>query len=866
MTPAREAQPLFDEVAAPDSRLRYERKLPKLDSVQTGDLIICPDTWGAYDFIEAATALGAHVRTSTYRWESSRLGRQRSRPFLTTNVYLSSSTAKNTQRGDQLFSADAIDAYRASFKITWDALSTPVTSSPTYTQASTVLPNGWQDYLPFPTLNPAQTQAAPALLGDKPLMVVAPTGAGKTQIGMIAALTAIKKHGKKAAWLVPQRSLTAELDRELDTWRSKDISVIALSGEARSDREATRNADLWVATTEKFEALCRSSSMKEAIEQIGVIVVDEIHLLGDPTRGPVLENLLARIRATGDVRLVGLSATVANAEEIADWLGAELLTVAWRPTRQTNQIVSLPPMTSTRAENEARNEAVVEIVDKITRHGGPTLVFCGTKKNVRSTAVAVAKSRGVDVDGVDINDEDSVRSVCDQARVGLHYSDWGAKKDAEAAFRDRRIDVLVATSTLAAGVNTPARAVIVRDTSIGAHQAMEISMVQQMFGRAGRAGRETEGWAFLLAPLHETALWRMKIAAGYTVNSGIAESVEEHLLGEITQGNIVTQDDAERWWERTLAYHQGARDQSPLQRARDFLVKWKFVTVNGQGADARYEATPMGQMTSRMMVGVRDAAALLTSVSGLNAPTNAGAAESEIIRFVAESVEALNSGGGLSQAEGQAVKRVLESNGVEMPGMPERFHDRAEAPLVSAAGMLLATRAAASFRGNPRMVRGISRSALMPALYDSPRHFAWLAGAARIGAVDAWVGPVAHDLGRRIEWFTFAPPRGAGRLLWACEYAARSRMDDARKLFIEARNNGCLSPEQWAMNAGQLMDTSMSAIDAARVHVDFTGDLVSHTGVNTTVISSDPAVAVSNGGDIVGGGWLQVYRQVQLDA
>jgi helicase len=86
---------------------------------------------------------------------------------------------------------------------------------------------------------------------------------------------------------------------------------------------------------------------------------------------------------------------------------------------------------------------------------------------VRATALAVAADRSARVDGIDPADLDRVRQACDQVGVGLHYKDWPHKHDAERRFRTRDLDVLVATATVAAGVNLPARAVIVRDTRDG---------------------------------------------------------------------------------------------------------------------------------------------------------------------------------------------------------------------------------------------------------------------------------------------------------------------------------------------------------------------------------------------------------------
>ncbi|MGW0845944.1 DEAD/DEAH box helicase [Streptomyces sp. NPDC002787] len=228
-------------------------------------------------------------------------------------------------------------AARDAFEAQWDALADlPDADEAPYVPVTDLVPEDWARLLPHPTFNPAQADAVPALLeGDGHVMVVAPTGAGKTPIGMVAALRA-HAQGRKAAWLVPQRSLTDELDRELENWRRHGIEVVRLTGEYATDTDLVREADIWVATTEKFEAICRNGSLSGVLAEVGCLVVDEIHLLGDPARGAMLEAVLTRVREdSARTRIVGLSATVANADEVADWMGARLIRTSWRPTRLT---------------------------------------------------------------------------------------------------------------------------------------------------------------------------------------------------------------------------------------------------------------------------------------------------------------------------------------------------------------------------------------------------------------------------------------------------------------------------------------------------------------------------------------------------
>ncbi|MFJ2217294.1 helicase-related protein [Streptomyces sp. NPDC101062] len=107
---------------------------------------------------------------------------------------------------------------------------------------------------------------------------------------------------------------------------------------------------------------------------------------------------------------------------------------------------------------------------------------------MRATALALAADRGVPTKGVDADDSELVERQCTHDGVRHHYRDWPYKRESEHAFRTRQADILVATSTVAVGVNFPARAVIVRDAQVGMDR-VEVSMVQQMLGR------ERQGWA-----------------------------------------------------------------------------------------------------------------------------------------------------------------------------------------------------------------------------------------------------------------------------------------------------------------------------------------------------------------------------------
>ncbi|KUO16838.1 DEAD/DEAH box helicase [Streptomyces dysideae] len=656
--------------------------------------------------------------------------------------------------------------------------------------------------MPHPSFNPAQAAAVPVVRqGTGHLVVVAPTGAGKTPIGMVAALDAHAR-GEKAAWLVPQRSLTDELDRELQLWRRRGLRVVRLTGEAAVDSGLIRAADVWVATTEKFEAICRAGSLRDALAEVGCLVVDEIHLLGDPARGAVLEALLARVREDGaGARIVGLSATVANADEVAEWLGARLVRTAWRPTRLTWQLPVLPTADEAdwAARAAVRTEAAVRIARGVGADGGSVLVFCGSKRRVRATALALAADRGVSTAGVDADDAELVERLCTKAGVRLHYRDWPYKRDAEQAFRAREADILVATSTVAAGVNLPARAVIVADTTIGLDR-VEVSMVQQMFGRAGRIGAgEREGWAFLLADPGERAHWQARLAAGYTVRSRLGDHLPDHLLAEAVQGRVSAVEEAERWWAGTLAAHQGHAGVEPLREAAAFLTT--AGCLRAPAGEDRWETSPLGRLTSRFMVEAALADDLATAVREAPVPEDAFTAERSLTALLSTRLPVLEQAPFTDRAR-TALRRVLreaeqEQEHPQETDEPARDEPKPVAGDLARAVLHLVADRPGLFRGRPGYVLGIPVDSMTGILEEAQRYLAWLGAQGPIGTVHPWAAVVADDLAQRIRWRALGPDRGAGRLLWMCERMATAPRapDLVPRMWRAARARGVDAPD-----------------------------------------------------------------------
>jgi helicase len=695
---------------------------------------------------------------------------------------------------------------RDAFDALWQAQDARGRPSTEQVPVGELVPASWVPYLPYPSFNPAQAEAAPLVLeGAEHLLVVAPTGAGKTTIGMLAALRAILGEGRKAAWLVPQRSLTDELDRELQDWRRRGLRVERLSGEYSVDAQRVREADLWVTTTEKFEVLCRTASLRPALAEVGTLIVDEVHLLGDPERGPVLEAVLARLRdEESRMRMVGLSATVSNAEQVADWLGARLVRIAWRPSRLTWQLPTIPVLADWSVASAARTRMTNGIVDAVTSDHGSVLVFCGSKHGVRSTALAIAANRGVRTTGVRPDDLEALRAVCDTAGVGLHYKDWEYKRQAEQDFRERRTDVLVATSTVAAGVNLPARAVVVRDTRIG-QRDVDVATVQQMFGRAGRLGAgESSGWAFMIVDEAERAAWQQRLIGGYTVDSQISSSLPDQVLAEAVQGRIRTIADAERWWLGTFAHHQGSHSTDALHRALNFLSGAGYCATHEEDGRTHVTPTELGTLTARVMISTYTGYQLREALARSALPADADQAEEVMIELVCTLVPKL-ARAPLSEHLKPAVAALLYATGRLTPstagGEPSpssaEFHPPYTPGDLSRAALLTVARSAWAFAEASRQIGGVPYSSLRPALDDAPRYLHWIGSQGQLGTLHPWAAVVAADLSRRVRWRRCGAPRGAGRLLWMCEQMATPAHAErlVPAMWAAARDRGLVSPD-----------------------------------------------------------------------
>ena len=386
-----------------------------------------------------------------------------------------------------------------------------------------------------------QEQSVKAGLFDekKNFLITIPTASGKTLIAMLAILSHLSKHKTKVVYLTPLRALTSEKFEEFKKLEKlnlgRKIKVALSTGDSKEKKEKLEDADVIFLTNESMDA--NMAFQKDWIYDIGLVVSDEIHLIGDNTRGPTLEIILTRFKSgfigKNPPKIIGLSATISNSNELADWLNCELVESTFRRVPLSEAVYSRHIITNQDREetegNFAKNrqesrhpKAWIGLGLDTVAEKHQCLIFAMTRKN----AVAWAKEAGLDVVKelkpnqkkelekiskkiLPKEDYDNTKLTSELAKTvkngtAFHHAglDQRCRTIIENAFKDRHIKLLTATPTLAAGVNLPARRVVIPSVMRYTNNGLEkISILEykQMCGRAGRPQYDDMGESIIIA-------------------------------------------------------------------------------------------------------------------------------------------------------------------------------------------------------------------------------------------------------------------------------------------------------------------------------------------------------------------------------
>ena len=382
----------------------------------------------------------------------------------------------------------------------------------------------------YDELYPPQIEAIEAgVLEGKSLVMASPTASGKTLVAELCALKHVIERGGKVLYLTPLRALAWEKYEEfqtysgLETSRGRKISVGVSTGDLDSRRSWLSDYDIVVTTNEKCDSLLRHRS--PWMEDVSLVVADEIHLIGND-RGPTLEVAIARLRQLmPDLQILALSATIRNADELAEWLKADWIKTDWRPVPlkegvahndrvifNDGSIKRLKPLNRL----DPINIAVNSVLD-----GGQSLVFVESRRRSQSVAREAAQAlRG----SLGKREETKLREISAEITLrgektrltddlasavtnGAAFHHAGLRTEhrriIENAFKDGWIKILSSTPTLASGVNLPARTAVIasyrRFTPGYGMYPISVLEYKQMSGRAGRPQYDECGEAILIA-------------------------------------------------------------------------------------------------------------------------------------------------------------------------------------------------------------------------------------------------------------------------------------------------------------------------------------------------------------------------------
>ncbi|CAH9084541.1 unnamed protein product [Cuscuta europaea] len=428
-----------------------------------------------------------------------------------------------------------------------------------------------------------------ALFTPDNILLCAPTGAGKTNVAMLTILHQIELHRNtdgsyqhnkyKIVYVAPMKALVAEVVSNLSNrLQEYGVNVKELSGDQTLTRQQIEETQIIVTTPEKWDIITRKSGDRTYTQLVKLLIIDEVHLLHD-SRGPVLESIVARtvrqIETTKEhIRLVGLSATLPNYEDVAVFLKVDLkkglfhFDNSYRPVPLDQQYIGITvkkPLQRFQLMNDVCYE---KVMDNAGKH--QVLIFVHSRKETAKTARAIRDTALANDTLGKFLKEDSVSREILQSQTELVKSNdlkdllaYGfaihhagmARADrtvVEELFGDGHIQVLVSTATLAWGVNLPAHTVIIKGTQIynpekGAWTELSPLDVMQMLGRAGRPQFDTAGVGIVITGHSELQYYLSLMNQQLPIESQFISQLADQMNAEIVLGTVQNAKEACKW-------------------------------------------------------------------------------------------------------------------------------------------------------------------------------------------------------------------------------------------------------------------------------------------------------------------------------
>ncbi|KAK6484329.1 putative ATP-dependent DNA helicase HFM1 [Huso huso] len=457
----------------------------------------------------------------------------------------------------------------------------------------------------FPYFNYIQSGALDELLyTNRNFVICAPTGSGKTVLFELAIIRLLMEvpppwSNIKAVYMAPIKALCSQ---RYDDWKPKfgplGLNCKELTGDTEMDDFfEIQDAQLIMTTPEKWDSMTRKWRDNCLVQLVRLFLIDEVHVVKDPTRGATLEVVVSRMKTMHSslscgsdnpdskvpMRFVAVSATIPNITDISDWLsdGTEPATClemdeTHRPVKLRKVVLGFP-CSGNQTEFKfdlSLNYKMASIIQTYSDQK-PTLVFCATRKGVQQSGSVLAKDAKFIMS---IEHKQRLQKCANSLQdsklrdlvmygVGFHHAgmEVSDRKKIESVFTLGDLPVLFTTSTLAMGVNLPAHLVVIKSTMHyigGMFQEYSETDILQMIGRAGRPQFDTTATAVIMTRFQTKEKYTHLVSGADTIESSLHKHLVEHLNAEIVLHTISNVKVALDWIRSTFLYIRALKNPS----------------------------------------------------------------------------------------------------------------------------------------------------------------------------------------------------------------------------------------------------------------------------------------------------------------
>ena len=489
--------------------------------------------------------------------------------------------------------------------------------------------------------NPAQKAVIESgYLEDKSNYIICiPTASGKTVLGVLPALKTILDGGK-AVYAAPLLSIQNEKVKEFKAFEEHGISV----------GKHPASSDLSVMVFESFDALTRFSW--NTLRDVDTLIIDEFHMIGEFTRGPTLEAAITRAKIINpSMRIIALSATLRNIEEIEGWLEGKCVEHDYRPVPLHKEVLDAEMFNT-----KNKNDVIVKVLEKSIKDSSQALAFVSTRRFTESLATYVSKK--IDKK-INVKQRESFKEVAEKILdvpkrkgslptttclklaesiehgVAFHHAGLfnEQKEIIEDEFRNGNILMITATPSLMYGVNLPSKTVVIRDNTrwtAQGPQPIPVFDYEQMSGRAGRPQYDDVGYSYLIAKTMDEA---MNLEAYYIegeielTNSKLVDNKDailKQIIAQIASTLSKNLDELTEFFSKTLYGYQMANNPSmamfaadsiryELENSLEFLLQNGIIRATPEGL----KTTDFGSLIAKSNYSVETAVKIKEYISGI---------------------------------------------------------------------------------------------------------------------------------------------------------------------------------------------------------------------------------------------------------